>query len=534
MNKLTYNIITLFLPVSLIFAGVSVNQSRPVDFSFQKTNSSEMVLEILLDDISLKTVEYHNEFYTELTVKGAGYHYTVGAPKLPLIRKLIKIPENSRIEYEIAIHSEENLDLSQTNFPDPILPVQPFRRKSATGRTQVVISNEIYGKDDYYAPGIVNTHESFKMGGINGVMLDFFPVSYNPVRHSLKLITSATVTVKIIQDRFKKSTAKSPIYHPDFDRIARDIFVNYDETDSQIKSTAPLNFLVIAGDQFADNTESHTYLRWKRQCGFNTILKSVSELGGTAASIKDYILSHYSSDSPPAYVLLVGDVAEIPAWTGMIGETETDAPYARMDSSDFIPDLMIGRFSAADDSDLSAIIHKSMAYAQCDVSSLDAFNKVTFIATNDPDYWELTEASHNYVIDTYLKNRGVYTDHIKGHSDGSTLDIAQALNDGRTICHYSGHGLEFEWQGPEFLQSNIGEFNYGSVPAFIISNACLTGSFADAEPECFGESWIRTADKGAFAFIGASNSSYWEPDDIMERGMYDGFFEDGETSIGAM
>ncbi|MFH1250483.1 MAG: C25 family cysteine peptidase [bacterium] len=390
----------------------------------------------------------------------------------------------------------------------------------------------MYKTDDFYSPGVVTTHEPFKMGRISGIMLDFFPISYNPLRHSLKLITSATITVKIIQDPvLQKSAMKNPVYNPDLDRVARDIIINYDETDSQIKGTAPLNFLVVAGDQFVENEELKTYLNWKRQCGFNIILKSVTELHGTTSSIKDFIIEQYSSDASPAYVLLVGDVADVPAWTGTVGETETDAPYSRMDG-DLIPDLMIGRFSAADDSDLAAIIHKSMAYEMCEVSSLDAFNKMTFIATSDPDYWELAEASHNYVIENYLQTRGVYTDLIKGHPDGNTLDISQALNEGRTICHYSGHGLETEWQGPSFNQGNIGGLNSGSVPAFVISNACETGSFSMGE--CFGESWIRTADKGAFAFIGASNSSYWEPDDIMERAMYDGFFQDGETSIGAM
>jgi|GEM_PF-2182756 len=532
MNKFTYYIITLFFPASLIVAGVSVNQFRPAEVHFQKANSSEMVLEISLDDIEIKTIDYNGEYFTEIDINGTNYYYAVGAPKLPFIRKLIKIPENSRIEYTVSIQSEENIDLAQTGFSNPVFPVQPFRRKTDIDQTSVIINHEIYETDDFYSPGLVKTHESFKMGRISGIMLDFFPVSYNPVRRSLKLITGATISVKIIEESsLQKSAMKNPVYNPDLDRIARNIFVNYDKTDSPVKSIAPLNFLVIAGDQFADNTELQTYLNWKRQCGFNIILKSVSELGGTTGSIWDFIFDQFNSATSLAYVLLVGDVADVPAWTGTFGETETDAPYTRMDG-DLIPDLLLGRFSAADESDLSTIIYKSMAYEKCEVSSLDAFNKMTFIATSDADYWELAEASHNYVIDTYLTNREVYADHIKGHSDGSTSDIFNALNDGRTICHYSGHGLQTEWQGPRFLQSNISGLNSGSVPVFVISNACETGSFSIGE--CFGESWIRTADKGAFAFIGASNSTYWEPDDIMERGMYDGFFEEGKTNIGSM
>jgi len=533
MNKLTYYIIALLFPVLQLFGVVSINQTRPYDFNFQESGSTELILNFSLDDISLATVNYRDEFYTELAIRGANYHHMIGTPKLPLIRKMIKIPENSRIEYDIFIQSEEKIDLSQTNFPNPVLPVQPFRRKSDTDPIQTVVNHEIYEKDDYYSPGVVNAHAPFTMGGITGVMLDFFPVSYNPVRHSLKLITSATITVKIIKEPIlQKSAAKSPFQHPDLERIARDIFINYDETESQIKSTAPLNFLVIAGDQFADNAELQTYLRWKRQTGYRVALHSIADIGNEVSDIKNFILSEYNGDMPPAYVLLVGDVADVPAWNGDVGKSETDAPYARIDE-DFIPDLMIGRFSISSNEELSAVIHKSMNYEQCSFDNLDALNRITFISTDDEENWWIAEGSHDYVIDNHLNPRGIQSDHIKGHLDGNTVAIHQTLNGGRTICHYSGHGDSLKWQGPVFRQSDISALNVNTVPSFVISNACLTGSFAEAA-ECFGESWIRAEDRGAFAFIGASNSSYWEPDDIMERGMYDGFFINGETSIGAM
>ncbi|MBN2600924.1 MAG: hypothetical protein JXR87_02905, partial [Candidatus Marinimicrobia bacterium] len=534
MNRITQYIIILLCLASNLNGAVSINQIRPVDFNFRETTSTEMVLTFSLDDIELKTVNYDGNYFTDVDINGTDFYQLVGAPKLPFIRKLIKIPINGTIEYKISINSEEILDLAQTNFPNPVFPVQPFRRKTDTNQRPIIINQEIYKTNDFYSTGIVNTHEPFNMGGISGIMLDFFPVSYNPVRHTLKLITNATITVTIIEESsLQKSTRVNSDHHPDLDRLARDIFINYAKTDSPIKRMAPLNFLVIAGDQFADNADLQMYLNWKRQCGYNTILKSVSELGDTTNLIKNFIYEQYSTEGSVAYILLVGDVADVPTWKIIYEnvETETDAPYTRMDN-DYIPDLMVGRFSASDSSDLSAIIQKSWAYERCEVSSPDAYNKMTFIATNDADYWEFAEASHNYVIDTYLTNRGINADHIKAHSGGSTLDILNAINDGRTICHYSGHGLETEWQGPRFLQSNIRGLNSGSVPAFVISNACLTGSFA--ESECFGESWIRTGDKGAFAFVGASNSTYWEPDDMMERGMYDGFFNDGETSIGSM
>ena len=531
MNKFAAHsiIITLLTVVSL--GAISINQSGGTSVNYRRSAASDLLFEISLEDIQINTITFHGVDYTYLSIDGYSNHHSVGAPGLPVVRKIINVPQNSNIEYEISLHSIEFIDLAQQNYPELLLPVQPFRQKNDK-QQPLVKDAAIYATDEFYTLGPVKIHPAFSMGGVSGVMLDYFPIAYNPVRHSLRIISSATITVKISDDpNLQKKNATVPIITPEIDRMAREIFVNYDENAGTVSSTLPEKFMVIVGDQFAGNVDLATYLSWKRQCGFDIILKTVSELGGTTTLIKDYITEQYNSSTPPSYVLLVGDIADIPAWTGSVGESESDAPYSRMDD-DYIPDLMIGRFSATDAAELNSIIQKSLAYEQCAFEKLDAFSKITFISTNDVDYWELAEASHNYIITAYLNSRGIYADHIKGHSGGSATDIFHALNDGRTICHYSGHGLEYEWQGPQFTMSNIGQLTAGQISSFIISNACLTGSFAQAE--CFGESWIRADDKGAFAFIGASNSSYWEPDDIMERGMYKGLFIDGKSSVAAI
>jgi uncharacterized repeat protein (TIGR01451 family) len=62
---------------------------------------------------------------------------------------------------------------------------------------------------------------------------------------------------------------------------------------------------------------------------------------------------------------------------------------------------------------------------------------------------------------------------------------------------------------------------------FVISNACVTGSLQATE--CFGETWQKAPHKGAIAFWGASNNSYWDEDDVLQRNLHDNIFPMDET-----
>jgi len=67
---------------------------------------------------------------------------------------------------------------------------------------------------------------------------------------------------------------------------------------------------------------------------------------------------------------------------------------------------------------------------------------------------------------------------------------------------------------------------------FVCSHSCSTNTFDDSE--CFGETWLREVDKGGIAFWGASASTYWDEDDILEKGMFQAWWEDGLEWIGGM
>ncbi|MCD6440763.1 MAG: T9SS type A sorting domain-containing protein [Candidatus Marinimicrobia bacterium] len=503
-------------------------------YSLQVLGSSAtgLTLKISLDFLKIRRITKNGNLFTELEIPGEGFWYEIGKPQLPVIRKIINIPDNTRIEWTVSIDEQEEIYLSERSFTEPLQPVQAFRRKDKPAtKNDFSIDKELYKTDSYFNPGVVIINKPFYMSSVRGALLEFSPIEYNPVRNKLNIRATVIIDIRFVPD--EKSALpkfKTPIYHPELARLAKAVFINYDRAEAEIQT--PVNLLVIAADRFMDHPELANYLNWKRQTGYQVTIKAMSGLENSPESIKNFIISEYNGVPYLAYVLLIGDVEDVPAWTGAFSETETDVPYTQIVGDDFIPDIMIGRFSASSAEELTAIINKSISYEQCCFDDLTALNRLTFISTSDTGNWQIAEGSHDYVISNYLNPGGIQSDHIRGYSGGNTADIHQALNSGRTICHYSGHGISTMWQGPEFTVTDIGALDSSAVPFFVISNACETGSFA--EEECFGESWIRAADRGAFAFVGASNSTYWEPDDIMERAMYNGYFQEEKYSIGAM
>jgi hypothetical protein len=138
------------------------------------------------------------------------------------------------------------------------------------------------------------------------------------------------------------------------------------------------------------------------------------------------------------------------------------------------------------------------------------------------------------VIDTYLIPNNYTCDKIYSYYSGNnTQKVTNALNDGRSLCIYSGHGGTDYWaDGPVYHQSDVnGLLNNGMYP-FVCSHACLTNQFTVGE--CFGETWVRAPNKGGIAFWGATTYSYWDEDDILERRMFKAWWEDNLMTIGLM
>jgi hypothetical protein len=256
----------------------------------------------------------------------------------------------------------------------------------------------------------------------------------------------------------------------------------------------------------------------------------VPAIGSTTGAIKSYIQNAYDTwEVPPTYVLFLGDTDYIPTWTGAYSSSATDLYYVKMDS-DYFGDIFRGRLPAKTVLEANAMVDKIMYYENPTSPDLEWMGHGCFIASDDAGL--MAERTHRYVIQNYLLPNGMEADTIWDRLGGTTSDIADCVNGGASIVCYSGHGNTNGWGCVPFYQSDVQALLNQDEYPLVLSHACLTGKFNIYE--CFGETWAVEDNKAGIAFWGASNLSYWDEDDILEKGMFHAAFVETCHSFGNM
>ena len=247
-------------------------------------------------------------------------------------------------------------------------------------------------------------------------------------------------------------------------------------------------------------------VRLKEMQGF--MVEMILADGKTADEIRMDILSR-----TPDYVLLMGDVdngvLSVPAFVGLTGNV-TDLYYGVMDNG-YMPDIPVGRLPARSTEQLLRMTAALVNYEFQDRILLTYFKPEDYPAVEDLQY---------YVFDLADGNGDVLQ-----LPDTPQEDVIEAINAGRSIITYSGHGGTDWWLG--LRQDELGMICVEN--AVVLSFACHTGDYG--VPEVFGETWLVTGK--AVVFIGAASQSYWVQDDIFERGMAEVYFG-GEDEVSAI
>ena len=441
----------------------------------------------------------------------------IGAPALPVIRCLLVAPPGATVTFTLVEGPAGVVDLAATGLPPRVMPKQPPIPKIPGARENAVFHFD----ESAYILDLVSPDERVvveELGMVRGqrlLLLEVRPVAYNPARAELTLWPQISVEVAFAGVVYPESEL-SPL--PGLHRVVINPEV--------LPQTAPRgsgNYLIIVASEYESDITA--FAAAKEAQGF-TVSSWTADPGTSSTAIKNYIESLWGGDDSPDYVLLVGDTDTIPHWVGQgSGSPDTDLPYACMDGAgDWYPDIALGRFSARSASQLQAIVDKTLYYEDGPLEDPEYRKRAAFMASFDN--WEISEGTHEYVINTWLEPNGYECDRLYQHTYGATTqDVRDSFNDGRFYGIYSGHGGSTSWaDGPPFSQSDVNNLTNENMYAFICSFACSTGDYADYD-ECFMETWVRAPNKAGVASWGSSVSSYWDEDDILERVLFDAIFD---------
>ncbi|MFH2002153.1 MAG: C25 family cysteine peptidase, partial [Planctomycetota bacterium] len=251
---------------------------------------------------------------------------------------------------------------------------------------------------------------------------------------------------------------------------------------------------------------------WKNSIGIDTTLVDVTTLTNSFPFINTYVQSVYAT-SNLSYLLLVGDYIEVKS--GFYMGAISDASYSTV-TADWYPDIFVGRFSAETTAQVTTQVQRVIAYEQQghDISMggwrASAMGIASSEGLNMGHYGE-SDHQHAELIRNELVASGfTMVDQIYDPGASKT-DVINALNSGRRLVNYIGHGGTSGWSTTAFNSADIALLtNTGKLP-FIHSVGCLGGDFNNGT--CFGEAWLRSTyngqPSGAIATYYASMNQTW-------------------------
>ncbi len=304
----------------------------------------------------------------------------------------------------------------------------------------------------------------------------------------------------------------------------------------------PANYLVVTPSEFAGSAPLVQFMDAKAAQGYTMWTYEVPS-GTSNNEIKSYIEELYAGENRPKYVLLVGDTSgststatTIPHFIGGGSRSATtDLPYACMPGGiEWYPDVCVGRFSVVSVEQLQNVVDKSLFVEAGSFSDPEYVKRGAFLA--NPSTYGMAEPAHDYVIDTYFTPNGYTGIKLYASEGAGTADVTAAVNNGCLWTVYYGHSSSGGWWNPAFDQGDIQGLSNEGLYGLACGWSCNTAHFS--YDECAGETWLRVANRGAAAYISASDYIYWgsveawEPSTIHERSFFASFFVQDIWEVG--
>ena len=178
---------------------------------------------------------------------------------------------------------------------------------------------------------------------------------------------------------------------------------------------------------------------------------------------------------------------------------------------------MIGRFSAETGEHVETMVERTISYEMNPDPEGIWYRKGAGFASNQGpgDDGEYDDEHMDNIRDLLLAYTYDEIDQVYD-PNGTVADGEVALNDGRSIINYTGHGSNGSWgNGCPMNQTDVNNLmNMGMWP-FIWSVACVNGEFHQGT--CYAETWLRAKNEsdgsptGAIAVLMSTVNQGWNP-----------------------
>jgi len=502
-------LLVLLLPALLTAAEVVelAGSADVLSVEIIESTPERTIIEYALGSFTRDRVIIDGEAYDTVSLGGESKTLERGFPALPDVSRSIIIPDDA--EMSVRVVSSHHVDLDGFR----VAPSKGKILRNVDPRTVAYAFDPIYESGDWYPSQLAAGREPYIMRDHRGMVVVVSPFQHNPASRTLRVYDRLTVEVapagpgraNVLERRTER-----PV-NTEFRKIYERHFLNFEQA-SRVRYTSVDeigDMLVIAHGDFM--TAMQPLVEWKNQMGVACEMVSVADAGGSSGAIQTYIQNYYDTHGL-TYVLLVGDGAEVP--TPYAAGGSSDPTYSLVAGGDSYPDIFVGRFSAESVSHVETQVLRTIRYEKFPDAGAAWYHKGTGLASNQGpgDDNEYDDDHVDNIRDDLLGFTYTEVDRIYDPQASATM-VSNALNDGRSVINYTGHGSTMGWSSSNFSNSHVNALTNDGMLPFVFSVACVNGYFNGLT--CFAEVWLRATHgsepTGAIGTYMSSINQSWDP-----------------------
>ncbi|MBP5524919.1 MAG: T9SS type A sorting domain-containing protein [Paludibacteraceae bacterium] len=535
MKKIGLLSLLLLFSSSIFAAKETIKISSTANsVSVVSATNSKVRIKVNIGSFQREPISINGSTYYKVDL-GEGMSYDKSYPELPKIVRSLASSKDAKFTTKVISSSYKEYSMQ-------VVPSKGILSRNIDPNTVGYTFSSAYTNDSYYPSSRFATGSSYSIRDVNGTPVTIYPFAYNGSKKKLRVYTSLEIEYTITNGSFGVTSTRS---NSSFDEIYRGRFINYSSIANRSTSNDFGSMLIICHSSFVSTMTP--YVTHKNEIGIPTTIVSTSTTGTSYSSVKNYINNYYANHPNLTYVLLVGDYEQIQAAT-VTDEDGTHAldPKYSLITADKYPDIIVGRFSVSNTTDLNALITKSILYDGLDRNQAWAKTCVGIASAEGPGHNGEYDYQHSRIIGNKLLNweydsmKELY-DGSQGGYDASgnptATDVVNTVNNGCSIINYTGHGHYTFWGTSGFSVNYMSSLTNTNKWPFIFDVACLNGDFKGRT--CFAESWQNARNSsgyptGSVCIYASSISQPWQPPMRAQDAFADYLIDETYSSFGCL
>jgi len=524
-------IVTLFLFIAStnlfsIWNNIPQNSTSEL-FIAETLDTNTTGLSFNLDGYEIETKLINGKNYQRISYWNEGEFIDVGMPDLPRFTRLIAIPAQGEITFQITSITDEVIqDIT-------VYPRQTLSSDSQKQEKSFVIDGEFYNDRVIFPEKIVEIGSPAIMRDFRIVPVTINPFQYDPHENELRIFTDLEIIVECNGIEGLNEKIKQHKKSKYFESMYRSTILNYNSNLRDNEEFQEPCYLFISPDNATVENILQILADWKHQKGFDVVMANTSETGTTVNEIKNYIQNAYDNwENPPEFVCLVGDAGgnfSIPTGhlDGGMYNGEGDHVYSTLEGDDILADVFLGRLSFNSLIELQTIVAKILNYEKEPyLVQTDWYNEALLVGDPTDSGPSCIETKQNIKQIMEYNKPDFSFQEVYDTSLGSWVNQMQnGINGGISYFNYRGFVNMSGWNN-----NSIDNLSNGNMLPVVVSITCLTGNF-EGTSDCISERFLKAGSpsnlKGAIAAIAtATGNTHTCFNNCVDAGIFHGIFFD--------